>query len=127
MDNDLFRTNFPEFANTVAYPDSTINFWATLAEAMLPQSKWNTVWTVGCNLYVAHQIVIASQNVNAANVGGSPGQGGGIANSKTVGSVTVAYDAASQTNEGAGWYNRTSYGIQLYRLIKIFGSGCIQL
>jgi len=127
VDNPTFRGNFPEFSDQSVYPDSQVTFWATLAEAQLNQCKWGSIWTTACNLYVAHNIVIAKQNVAAGAIGGSPGQSGGITNSKTVGSVTAAYDAASQSEVGAGFWNRTTYGQQLYRLIKIYGAGCIQL
>lgn len=127
MDIAVFRTNFPEFADTSVYPNGQITFWASLAEKMLPVALWGDVWTQACNLYVAHEITIAAQNVKSAAVGGAPGQAGGIANSKTVGSATISYDSATQSEKDAGWWNRTSYGIQLYRLIKIFGAGCVQL
>lgn len=127
MDVQAFRTSFPEFSDTTVYPTGTITLWATLAEAQLPQSKWGTVWTLGCNLYVAHEITIAAQNVKAAKAGGVPGTSGGIANNKTVGTVTVGYDANSTTEKDAGWWNRTTYGQQFYRLTRIFGAGCVQL
>lgn len=122
-----FRAAFPEFSDTVTYPDAQITFWSTLAEAQLNQCVWAAVWTQAVMLYTAHEIVIAAQNVKTATIGGSPGQSGGIANSKTVGGVSVAYDATTQTEKDAGWFNRTTYGQQLYALIRIYGSGCIQL
>lgn len=127
MDISAFRINFPEFADTVIYPNSMITFWSTIAETMLPEDLWGDVWELGVQLYVAHEIVIATQNVKAASVGGSPGQSGGIANNKTVGSVTVGYDSTISSEKNAGWWNRTTYGMQLYRLIQIFGAGCRQL
>lgn len=127
MDIAAFRVNFPEFTDTTAYPSSTITFWATLAEKMLLLDVWGDVWTTGVQLYVAHEIVMAKQNVNTATTGGAPGQSGGIANSKTVGSATISYDATTQTEKDAGWWNRTTYGQQLYRLIMMFGAGAIQL
>ncbi len=127
MDIAVFRTNFPEFASTTVYPSATITLWAALAERMLPETLWLETWPLAVQLYVAHEIVIASQNVKAAAVSGSPGQSGGIANSKTVGSASIAYDSTTQSEKDAGWWNRTTYGMQLWRLIKIFGAGCIQL
>ena len=127
MDVSAFRASFPEFADTTVYSAPLITTWSTLAEAMLPQQTWGATWTLGCQLYVAHEISIAAQNQKIAAVGGEPGTSGGIANNKTVGSATVAYDATTTTEKDAGWWNRTTYGIQLYRLIKIFGAGVIQL
>lgn len=127
MDIAVFRSAFPEFADTAIYPAAQVTFWAGLAESLLVTDVWGSTKDFAVQLYVAHEITLATQNVKAAAVGGSPGQSGGIANSKTVGSVTVSYDAASQTEKDAGWWNRTTYGQQLWRLIKIFGAGAIQL
>lgn len=122
-----FRANFPEFASTSVYPDAQITFWATLAEAQVVRNVWCDLWSTGVQLYVAHEITLAAQNVQAAAAGGSPGQSGGIANSKAVGAVNVAYDAATQTEKDAGWWNRTTYGQQFIRLARLFGAGAIQL
>ena len=122
-----FRTNFPEFSDTTRFPDSQLTFWSTIAEQMLNQCAWTTMWANGVFLYVAHEITIASQNVATASIGGSPGQSGGIANSKAVGGVNVAYDSVTQSEKNAGFWNRTTYGQQLYRYIRLFGAGSIQL
>lgn len=122
-----FRTGFPEFANDVIYPDSLINFWAAVAEKMVVECVWQDMYTTGVQLYVAHEITLAKQNQQQAATGGLPGQGGGIASSKTVGSVSVTYDPNSTTEKNAGWWNMTNYGKQFYRLTQIFGAGCIQL
>lgn len=127
MDNTQFRLDFPEFSDTARYPDSQLTFWATVAEQQVVACVWKTLWPTGVKLYVAHEITIASQNVKAALVGGIPGTSGGIANNKTVGSVTVGYDANTTTEKDAGWWNRTTYGQQFIRLARIFGAGCIQL
>lgn len=122
-----FRANFPEFASTVKYPDAQITFWATLAEKMVVECKWGDCYTYGVQLYVAHEITLAAQNTQAAATGHAPGQSGGIANTKTVGSVSVGYDSVTQSEKDAGWWNMTNYGKQFYRLTQIFGAGCIQL
>lgn len=127
MDPTLFRENFPEFADQVAYPTSTITFWATLAVAQVNQTLFGTIYTTILNLYVAHNLVMARQNAQSGRVGGSPGQSGGIANSKTIGQVTAAYDASTQTEKDAGWWNRTTYGQQYIRLVRLYGVGGIQL
>jgi len=127
MDLTAFRTNFPEFSNTTTYPDAQLIFWSTWAESMLNQCKFGTMWANAVMLYTAHEITLAAQNVQAAAVGGSPGQSGGIANSKTVGGVSVGYDSQIQSEKDAGWWNRTTYGQQLWRLIQMFGAGAIEL
>ncbi len=127
MDKATFRAAFPEFTSTARFPDAMLDFWATLAERQLPDAVWTTLKTTAVQLYVAHEITLASQNVSVSTAGGVPGQSGGIAQSKAVGSVNVSYDTQSISETGAGWWNLTNYGKQLYRLIKLFGAGCIQL
>lgn len=127
MNVATFRTNFPEFADTTAYPETTINFWAGVAEKMVNECVWDNMYETGVQLYVAHELVLARQNVKTATVGGLPGQGGGIASSKAVGSVNVSYDPATTTEKDAGFWNLTNYGKQFYRLVQIFGAGCMQL
>jgi hypothetical protein len=127
VDIPAFRSAFPEFADTVAYPTETVNFWVTIAEAQVRKCRWANLWTQGVNLYVAHQIVLARQNVKAAKVGGAPGQQGGIATSKTVGSMSVAFDAANASEKDAGLWNLTTYGKQFIHLARIAGAGPVQL
>ncbi len=122
-----FRAAFPEFADTVAYPDAQISFWAELAQVELNQCLWKTRWLTGVYLYTAHELVLARQNKKTADVGGVPGQSGGIANTKTVGSATVGYDTTSTAEKDAGYWNLTNYGKQFIRLVRIYGAGCIQL
>lgn len=122
-----FRTAFPEFSSSVVYPTEMINIWVGLAAAMVDQCRWKSQWNIGVSLYVAHELVLASQNVRASKVGGSPGQQGGVASQKTVGSVTVQYDPQTSTEKDAGYWNLTTYGKQFIRLARIFGMGPIQL
>lgn len=127
MDVNAFRASFPEFNDSAAYPTGTITFWATVAEQQVSQTAWGSVRSQGVMLYVAHEISIAAQNARAGKSGGVPGTSGGIATTKTVGSVNVSYDAATTTEKDAGWWNRTTYGQQFIRLARLFGAGCIQL
>ena len=85
------------------------------------------MWIQGVSLYTAHELVIAAQNVKAGQNGGVPGTSGGIPVDKTVGSVSVSYDAQSTTEKDAGWWNKTTYGQQFIRLARLFGAGAIQL
>lgn len=127
FDVGAFRTDFPEFADTVKYPSQTIQVWAALAMVQLNQQLFGTQWVLMTQLFVAHELVMAAANEKTAEAGGSPGTFGGVANSKTVGSASVAYDSNATSEDKAGWWNLTNYGKQLYRFIRIYGAGCIQL
>lgn len=122
-----FRIAFPEFSSTSLYPDQLIAFWSGIATQMVLPNIWTTMWQQGVSLYVAHELTLAGQNVKAAQVGGTPGQQGGIANNKTVGGVTVGYDSQSNSEKDAGYWNLTNYGKQFFRLMKIFGTRAVQL
>lgn len=127
FDITAFRAAFPEFTDAAVYPDAQINFWAGVAMELLPLCVWGTKWGFATQLYVAHEITMASQNVKTANAGGAPGTFGGVASSKAVGGASVGYDSNVTSEKDAGWWNLTNYGKQLYRLIQIFGARCIQL
>jgi hypothetical protein len=127
FDISVFRKQFPEFSDTVKYPSPMIEMWSAFAIAQVRASAWGTQVNLGISLYTAHELVLAAQNVDASRVGGSPGQQGGIAQTKTIGSVTVGYDAQSSNEKDASYWNLTTYGKQFIRLCRIFGAGCIQL
>ncbi len=122
-----FRSKFQEFNDHVTYSDQLIESWSELAQAQVPQPVWKSQWLMGVNLYIAHEITLAAQNSKAAAAGGMPGTSGGVANTKTVGSVTVGYDSQSTSEKDAGYWNLTNYGKQFYRLMRLFGAQCIQL
>jgi hypothetical protein len=122
-----FRTAFPEFSDTVKYPDQMVTFWSTIATNQVNCRAWKNMYSQGVQLYTAHELVLAAQNVKVAANGGSPGGSAGIAVNKTVGSVSVGYDAATTTEKDAGYWNQTTYGKQFFRLAMLFGAGAIQL
>ena len=125
FDISAFRANFPEFNSTEKYPNSMVEMWAGLAERQVRSCIWKNTTVLGQSLYIAHELVLSQQNAQAASLGGSPGQQGGIANSKTVGSASIGFDSTSSSEEKAGWWNLTTYGKQFYRLTQIFGAGAI--
>lgn len=122
-----FRKSFPEFADLARYTDDQIIFWAQYASLILDPCKFGKMYVNALSLYVAHEITLSAQSVSAAQNGGVPGSQGGIANTKTVGSASIGYDATSTSEKDAGWYNLTNYGKQLWRLIGLFGQGAVQL
>lgn len=122
-----FRKTFPEFSDTGVYSDSLILGWSAIAARFVDVRRWRNSADLGVNLYVAHEITLEAQSINAANVGGTPGNQSGPVNTKTVGSVTVGYDTAQALEKDAGHWNLTSYGKQYWRLLRMFGMGSVQL
>lgn len=127
MDNVQFRKVFPEFSDIDRYPDAQLTFWATLATAQVDACRWDTMATLGIQLYVAHEITLAASNASSGRVGGPPGGVSGPVQSKAVGSVNVSYDTQQIAEKDAGYWNLTNYGRQFIRLARLFGSGVIQL
>lgn len=127
QDIKAFRNAFQEFESTKKYPSEMITFWSNVALAQVNQRAWCNQWATGVQLYTAHEITLAAVNAKSGLTGGVPGSSGGIANSKTVGGVTVGYDSENTSEKDAAWWNLTNYGKQFIRLAKLFGAGAIQL
>lgn len=127
FDKAAFRAAFPEFADTVRYPDAMLNFWAGIGERLLIAHRWAAVYDYGLQLFVAHNITLAAQNAASGASGGVPGSASGPISSKAVGSVSVSYDSASTIEPNAGHWNLTSYGKSLIHLARMIGAGGIQV
>lgn len=127
LDAAQFRTDFPEFTDTTAYPDSLINFWLALAGKLLNPLRWGDMLTAGQELFIAHNIVLEARAKLAADKGGIPGASLGVQSSKSVGPVSVSYDTASALEEGAGHWNLTIYGTRYIRLARMLGAGPVQV
>lgn len=127
MFEDTFRTNFPEFASTERFPSTQITYWGNVSEKVISEKIFGDLTDHARSLFVAHNLTLQAQNVSTSSAGGMPGFNGGITASKSVGSASISYDTGSSAEEGGGSYNLTIYGKQLYRLMKTFGAGCIQI
>lgn len=124
---DQFRLDFHEFSSSVTYPDTMIDFWLTVAANFVRQCVWGNQYGLGCELYAAHNLVLEAQAQRASQTGGIPGVATGPINSKSVDKVSVGYDTGVASEEGAGNWNLTTYGLRFKRLADLFGMGGIQL
>lgn len=127
MDVAKFRQDFPEFADTTAYPDAEVTFFSGLAEQLLPECRWGTIWPYAVALFTAHQLTVARRNEQTASTGGTPGGVSGPTTAKAVDKVSVSYDAAAVTLADGGFWNMSTYGIQFLQWARMFGAGGIQL
>lgn len=93
---------------------------------MLRAEVWGDDLDDGSMLYIAHNLVLARRNAKGAATDNLGASAGPIA-SKGVGAVSVSYDVAAGTIEGAGAYNLTTYGVQFYQLMMMYGAGGVQL
>lgn len=134
-----FRATFPEFT-TVEYPDAVVNQWIAIGVMMLPTESWGlgsdpavspptAIYDFGLMLFVAHNLVLEKQAMDAANSGGVPGGGGatGVVSSEAVGSVSRSYDTNAGLNLDAGPWNLTTYGTRFIFLARLRGKGPLQI
>jgi hypothetical protein len=127
MDIPAFRKLFIEFVDPETYPDGTIEFWATMAGKLLPESRWGDFRDYGSQLFVAHHLVVGLRDQLAAEADTVPGEVKGIVSSKSVDKVSVSYDSSKVALSDGGFWNMSTYGIRFLSLARKFGAGPIQL
>jgi hypothetical protein len=115
---ESFLIGFPEFSNTTTYPQATVQFWIDQGAAQLSPKVFGSQIDMAVMLFAAHSSVLAAQRAKASAGGGIAGASGGIVASKAVADVSVSYDTTLTAIDGAGPYNATSYGQQLYMMMK---------
>ena len=109
-----FLSQFPEFRDD--YQQNAITRWITVAQTVLNEKRWGTLYQLGIFLYVAHNLVLYKD---------TNGQLYGLDTGQTVDGVTYTLDQKSLTIEGAATYNQTVYGVQFYQFAKMRGNGPI--
>lgn len=118
-----FRADYPEFANATTYADTSVGTFLSLATMLCSnQLRWATLWWTGVELVAAHYLVLQARDA-AATIPGAPF---GLQASKSVADLSVSYDYAKSTYEGAGFWNLTTYGQRFYALARMIGAGGIQ-
>lgn len=124
MNSSTFKQIFPEFASTSTV---TIDFFLSVGNGLLSVDRWGEQLDYGLGLFVAHHLAIADVDSRAAAAGAPPGVGGGVTTAKSVDKVSVTYDGSLGTYEGAGFWNRTTYGIRFFQLARMVGAGGYQV
>jgi len=127
VDVAQFRQDFPEFAETTAYPDANVNFWLTVATQLINVDRWVGLADLGIELLTAHNLVLWKRAQIASSKGGVPGLSTGVTSSKAVADVSVGYDTAVASVKDGGNYNLTDYGTRYLDLVSMMGAGGLQL
>lgn len=125
MDLEFFRSAYPEF-DSLQYPDAAVLVRLKLAEKFFSEELWpdEDVRAHCIGLYAAH--FLAAHGSRAA--GGEGGAGvTGVVSSKSVDGASISYDVGSTVEQGAGFWNATPYGRELYQILRVFGAGAVQL
>lgn len=121
----VFRETFPEITED-KYPDAAVRIRLSLADKFFAVDRFEDaeVRAHVMGLYAAHYLTAYGSTASSGN-----GNGGtlGVVASKSVDGASVSYDTSTGTEEGAGFWNMTAYGRELYQLMQIFGAGGIQI
>jgi len=116
FDIAVFRTNFKEYADIALYPDATLQTYFNLSTLYLKDYGYlSSALAHALNLMTAHQLRI---NDSIAN-----GDNGLIANSTSVGGVSVTVTPPEDKNSFGYWLSTTPYGLQLKALLKTYSVG----
>jgi Protein of unknown function (DUF4054) len=109
-------------------PSAGNPFWGPAS--LTADSPPTTIADFALEQWVAHQIVLEKQAMQAAAAGGDPGTKIGVISSKSVNGVSVGFDVGVVTGKdtnGAGYYNQTIYGQRFWRLARARSAGPIQV
>ena len=123
----VFKGHYPEFVCPETYPPNQVQFWLDTAYSMLNAGRWGRQLDMAAELYTAHNLALEARAMKESEAGGIPGGSVGVLNSKSVDKVSAGYDTGIATEQGAGHWNQTIYGTRLWRLIKMFGAGPLQV
>lgn len=121
-----FRKAFPAFTEDL-YPDEAVQYRLDLAADFFVDKPWKAPRELNHaqGLFVAHHLAIAG---SAASGGASrDGSPSGLVASKSVDGASISFDTSSTSWAGAGYWNQTPYGKELWWLMQLFGAGAVQL
>lgn len=124
MDASRFKEILPEFATT---SEAQIDLFINIGSGLLNVDRWGDSLEYGLALFVGHHLAISNRDQMAAAAGGEAGQVKGVVTGKTVDKISVSYDGALGTYEGAGFWNQTNYGVRFFQLARLIGAGGVQM
>lgn len=115
------------FSDPDRYPDQLVLAYLSLAAILLNPNLWCDQLKFGIAQFTNHNLALDAQGVRVAMTGGIPGSPAFPVASKSVGPVSVSYDATSGIEADAGHWNLTVYGRRFYHLMMLIGMGGGQL
>ena len=113
-----FRKAFPELSDG---SDATVSYRLGVANQLFSEEVWGEEMAKhAAGLYAAHFAYLSEKS--NASAGSS-----GIISSKSVDGVSVSFDTATGSEAGAGLWNLSPYGKELWMLMRVFGAGAYQI
>lgn len=125
MTVESFRDAFPAFTSAL-YPDAAVASRLALAARFFSAPMWDDpdVRKHVMGLYTAHHLEVLGSKASGGSGGGASA---GLVSSKSVDGASVSVDTATGSWDGAGFWNLTPYGRELWYLMQVYGAGAIQL
>jgi hypothetical protein len=122
---EQFTAMFPEFADSTVYARDSVELWLQGADEAFSGSarRFGSRYALANMLFAAHYLALNRRNLDALASGGEAGAVIGPTQSASVGPISVSYAVSSYTNNRAGWWNLTTYGIQLYQMMRMAAAG----
>lgn len=111
MTPEEFLIKYPDFAVSTDEIQNQIDLFA-----LLYQTDFGDLEDYLIGLYVAHQLTVFT-----VNTGSSPN---GIITDRSITDMSWKYKTSSSTDK-AGDFGSTKYGLEFYRVVKMFGLGPI--
>src|SRR5208282_6809934 len=139
-----FIADFPVFdtstvvptpgTNPVQIDPSSILYWSNVALLMLNQQRWTadgdpneTVYTLGLEMFVAHNVILEVLAQRDMDVGGVPGVATGVIAGKSAGDVSISYMPGATVDPANPSWQYTIYGQRFCNLFKLIGAGPMQI
>jgi hypothetical protein len=112
--------------NAPPLPFAVIQAYIALASSCLIQARWLEQWPIAMSLFVAHFLTLYAQtdgnpNSTASQIA-SQGIATGVQVAKSVGDISVSYQALQGIEDWAAW-NLTKYGQMLATMARVVGAG----
>lgn len=121
----LFRQQIPAYANTVAYAQSTVQNWWTVATNYVTNRRGGCFTgglnlasqALAINLMAAHLIFLSALIAQ--------GQTPGVLTQATIDKISVTLEPPPNTNNWQYWLQTSPYGQQLLALLEVSAVGGI--
>lgn len=129
FDVDLFRQQFPEFADTTTYPTPMLQMYWTLANQFIATDGGPCAMLEGdsaalaLNMMTAHILSLWKQNADAAGGAGAGTDQGGFQTSASIGEISVSKLAPPVKGAWDWWLAQTPYGQALWALLGVKSVG----
>jgi hypothetical protein len=130
-----FISDLPEFSNATIFPQSAFSYYQNFATIMLtsvwgqpaPAGQPNSLYDIGQEQFIAHNLVIEALNQKSVAVGGLPGLNKGAISGENAGQVSVSYDTSATLELDAGHWNLTTYGTRFLSVARMLGAQPMQI